>query len=303
MKQKHLAEGLNKICRPDYVDNDIALIDDVRQLPFGADDGLLGDMAIIVFVRSGYMHISINGEINKISHQHILVCRPGHHLSHPSYSDSFSGQAVVLTMRYGQSIINVAGNIWNYLLSIDTSPVIELPPLSQPILRQYYGLLYAEVHHHNDISRTEVISSILKAMLYSLISDLRNENSLKKLDIAKMACQYTGSTQSLSLFHRFIDILISEHCVERKIEYYATRLCVTPKYLSTVCKQVSNRTAHEWICDAVVNSIEQCLRYSEKSIKEIAMQFGFTTLSFFSKFVKEHLGQAPTVVRRSVNKV
>lgn len=297
MTTKSLSERLSSICPPDYADRDVALIDDVCRIPFG--DTALDDMVIIVFVRSGHMIIKNNGEENKVSHQHVMICRPGHHLSNPQYSEDFSGHAVILTMRYGQGIINVAGNIWNFLTSIDASPIIELPVLSRPLLRQYYSLLKQEVHHHPDnIFNTEVVTSILDAMLYSLISDLRNEIRLKKINMNAMDMGYSGSSQTLVLFHKFIDILISEHCTERKIDYYAKCLCVTPKYLSTVCKQVSNRTAHEWICDAVVHSIENLLRYSDKSIKEIAMHFGFTTLSFFSKFVKEHLGQSPSAIRK-----
>ena len=289
------------ICTPDYADADVALLDDVRSLPFGRDSGVLDDMVVLVFVRCGTMRIAIDGDINEVSPHHFMVCRPGHRLSQPYYSEDFSGHAVILTMRYGQGIINVAGNIWNFLLSIDSSPVIEIPESTRILLRQYHSLLLHEAHHHahNVFFNTEVMTSVLNAMLYSLISDLRHEIKLNNVDLNAMTLSYTGSPQTLALFHKFIDILISEHCTERKIDYYARRLFVTPKYLSTVCKQVSSRTAHEWICDAVVNSIEHYLRYSDKSIKEIAMQFGFTTLSFFSKFVKEHLGLPPTSFRKS----
>ncbi len=299
MKTKSLAEKLLPICTPDYTDHDIALLDDVRKMPFGNDNGVLEDMAVIVFVRTGVMQICIDGDNKEVSCQHVMVCRPGHYLSQPLYSEDFSGHAVILTMRHGQSILNVAGNIWEYLMSIDSSPVIELPQQSRPLLRHYYTLLEQEVHNHNDnIFTSEVVTSVLDAMLYSMISDLRNEKRFHHNDVHAIDKRYTGSSQSLILFHKFVDILISEHCTERKIEYYAKRLCVTPKYLSTICKQISTRTAHEWICDAVVNNIENHLRNSSKSIKEIANQFGFSTLSFFSKFVKEHLGQAPSAFRK-----
>ena len=165
MKIKSLAEKLLPICSPDYTDNDIALLDDVRKMPFGNDNGVLEDTAMIVFVRTGYMRICIDGDINEVSHQHVLVCRPGHHLSQPSYSDDFSGHAVILTMRHGQSILNVAGNIWSYLMSIDSSPVIELPVRSRPLLRQYYTLLVQEVHGHvNNIFTKIFVPNIIRPL-------------------------------------------------------------------------------------------------------------------------------------------
>ena len=40
------------------------------------------------------------------------------------------------------------------------------------------------------------------------------------------------------------------------------------------------------------------LRYSNKTIKEICTELDFPNLSFFGKFVKEHLGMSPTEYRQ-----
>ncbi len=84
---------------------------------------------------------------------------------------------------------------------------------------------------------------------------------------------------------------------ERSVKAYADRLCVTPKYLSTVCKTVSGKTALEWIHDFLADAITRNLKYTEGSIKEISDVLGFPNMSFFGKFVKTRFGMSPKEYR------
>ena len=52
----------------------------------------------------------------------------------------------------------------------------------------------------------------------------------------------------------------------------------------------------------MMRAIEQELRYTEKSIKEIAFQHNFPSLAFFGKFVKQQTGMSPTAYRQSLMK-
>ena len=84
------------------------------------------------------------------------------------------------------------------------------------------------------------------------------------------------------------------------VTWYAEELHVTPKYLSTTCKNVSGKTANIWINQFVVKDICQLLRYSEMSIKEISEHLNFPNLSFFGKYVKSHLGVSPKEYRQQI---
>lgn len=64
-------------------------------------------------------------------------------------------------------------------------------------------------------------------------------------------------------------------------------------------KQASGKTALAWIHEYTLDAISQALRFSDRSIKEIAVDFGFTNLSTFGKFVKDNLGDSPRAFRRA----
>ena len=81
------------------------------------------------------------------------------------------------------------------------------------------------------------------------------------------------------------------------MEWYADELCVSAKYLSTVCKKKSGKGANDWIREHVLEDIRYNLKHTDLSIKQICDKLGFPNPSFFGKYVKEHFGMPPAQFR------
>ena len=94
------------------------------------------------------------------------------------------------------------------------------------------------------------------------------------------------------LFKRFLDLIESVYPRPRSVAYYAERLHVTPKYFSSVCKQVGGQKAGNIIAQYVLRDIAYLMNH-----KEIACELGFSNLSFFGKYVKKHFGMSPKAYR------
>jgi AraC family transcriptional activator of pobA len=63
-------------------------------------------------------------------------------------------------------------------------------------------------------------------------------------------------------------------------------------------KNVSNRTAGEWIDNYVVLEAKALLSSSTLSIQEISDRLNFANQSFFGKYFKQHVGISPTEYRK-----
>ena len=98
-------------------------------------------------------------------------------------------------------------------------------------------------------------------------------------------------------FERFMELLTQYHKQERSMGFYAERLHITPKYLSSVIKEVSGKSAAEWIDQYVILEAKALLRYSGLSIQEIAYELNFSTQSFFGKYFKHHTGISPSAYK------
>lgn len=100
-----------------------------------------------------------------------------------------------------------------------------------------------------------------------------------------------------NLFNQFIS-LVNAHCDEaRAIAYYADRLCLSPRYFSSLIQEQSGHTAKHWIDKAVVTRAKILLRHSPKTISQISAELHFPNDSFFCKFFRRLTGMSPTAYR------
>ena len=73
------------------------------------------------------------------------------------------------------------------------------------------------------------------------------------------------------LLRNFIELLYNgEYIRNRDLDFYASRLCITPHYLSEICKKVSGKPATYWIDRFTLQEITRLLRQKELYLTTIA---------------------------------
>ena len=101
------------------------------------------------------------------------------------------------------------------------------------------------------------------------------------------------------IFKQFMEALTADNGKHRTLTYYAGLFCYSPKYLSRIIKQTSGKNALTLIHENAIEHIITELKHSNKSIKEISVDFEFPNVSFFAQYLKKHLGMTPTEYRNS----
>lgn len=96
---------------------------------------------------------------------------------------------------------------------------------------------------------------------------------------------------------RFIDLLVKHPKTSRRVDFYAEQVCLTPKYLTTLVREATGKSAKDWIADFIISNAQFLLRHSDMSIQQIAFELNFPNQSSFGKFFKEHTGYAPSEYR------
>ena len=81
------------------------------------------------------------------------------------------------------------------------------------------------------------------------------------------------------------------------MEFYADRLCITPRYLSAICKELTGMTATESINNHVMVNARILLASTDMSVLQISEELNFPNPSFFSQFFKRHEGVVPKTYR------
>lgn len=99
------------------------------------------------------------------------------------------------------------------------------------------------------------------------------------------------------LFTDFIQLVSQYAPSQHNLDFYAKRLCLSPRYMSTLVKQVSGKAAKQWIDDAIITRIKVALRHSDKTVSEIADEMCFPNSSFFCKYFKRLTGMTTQAYR------
>ena len=275
---------------PNYADDDLIIIDNIKLL--GVPDALYTNMNLIVLCLKGKAQMFVNGESFEISQNDIFICPPEMSLESVLISPDFEYQALCVSNRLLQLSLNDNINIWNQLVYIQKIRVIKVEDNDDGIREKSSLLLKAWVEReiNDDFEkkyRLEIIKSLIHTMLLGLCFCLH-----RQMEYA------ADSKQNLSLFNRFLELLQTTEAKHQPVEYYASKLCISAKYLTIISKKNSGKTANEWIQEYKLSAITKYLRTTDWSIKEISNLLGFPNTSFFGKYVKDHLGCSPLEYRR-----
>ncbi len=106
------------------------------------------------------------------------------------------------------------------------------------------------------------------------------------------------STHARIILEDFLKLVQEHHTRERELSFYADSLYLTPKYLSKLIKNVSGRSAHEWIDSFVILEAKNLLKYSDLPIKQIVDELHFPNQTTFYRFFKAKTGLTPSEYRR-----
>ena len=102
------------------------------------------------------------------------------------------------------------------------------------------------------------------------------------------------------VFIRLIQLIEKYYMQERGVEFYADKLCLSPKYLSAVSKSICGYTVQELVFKAIIRKCISLLKNTQKNIQEISNEFGFPNASYFGTFFKKQVGMSPQQYRKSL---
>lgn len=100
------------------------------------------------------------------------------------------------------------------------------------------------------------------------------------------------------VFMRLVQLVESNYMRERSVDFYADKLCLSPKYLSALAKSVCGYTVQEIVFKAIVRKSISLLCNTQKSIQEISDELNFPNASYFGTFFRKQVGMAPLQYRK-----
>lgn len=254
------------------------------------------DAYLFIICDAGSLQIMQNSCLHNIIQGTAFFCLPGNIISWICDTNSCITYLVI-----SQEFIKnnfYFGKLAMIFQKIKSAPQIYLSEIEQTDMQQMVKCAKSCIHNANlSIWSEKAAISSVKMLLYSLLQQTKFFPNNKNKEKDKR-----NSFRNEDIYSRFMQYVFI-HCREkRKVEFYASKLFVTSKYLSTVIKNVTGRTASDWIEDVIIEEIQYELKHSNESISEIAFRLNFPNISFFGKFFKRKTGVSPLKYRKSISK-
>ena len=241
--------------------------------------------ALIGFLcTGGSIRMRINLDTYEITPGMMIVNTPNNIIQVDEMNE-FAAIVIVVSENFIKGInINLANTIPLHMV-VQKRSYCMLPPQDINIFTQLSNVLENLVLQPESRYRLDAIRGIISALTYQLCDVFTRDMNATKVDKFK--------TRQRAMYEQFMILLNQHHCQEHSVGFYAEHICVSPKYLSSVIKQISGRTAAEWIDEYIVLEAKNLLRYSSMNIQEIAYHLNFSTQSFFGKYFKHQTGMTP----------
>jgi len=209
----------------------------------------------------------------------LTIILPGQILQHKYMSEDFSGLYIVMSQRFINNL-NIQPNS-TLFHSISDNPTVALSDKGLRSVTFFYVMLKEAIQNIDNPYRMETVRHLTKAFFYG------SGYSFHKIPEDKNKSKYE------ILVNKFLDLVKEHYRQERGIGFYAGKLCLTPKYLSTVIKENSNQSANDWIDRYVILEAQALLKSTNMTIQQISDELNFPSQSFFGKYFKRLTSMSP----------
>ena len=102
-----------------------------------------------------------------------------------------------------------------------------------------------------------------------------------------------ASGHRIDIFVKLITLISEHYQKERSVSFYADRLCLSPKYLSSMVKGICGYTVQDLVFKAIIRRAIFLMTSTSKTIQEISDELSFPNASAFGTFFKKHTGLSP----------
>jgi AraC-like DNA-binding protein len=110
----------------------------------------------------------------------------------------------------------------------------------------------------------------------------------------------TFGKKQLDIVREYNYLVESNFKTKHQVADYAEMLNKSPKTLSNLFKKYNEKSPLQIIQNRIILEARRLLRYSDKSIKEIAYVIGYEDIQSFSRFFKKMEGVSPSEFKKTV---
>ena len=242
-----------------------------------------------IVITAGQLSCLVDFRMWSLKAPAVALFLPGQVLESIDLDEDFSGFGMVMNPEFTDSL-NLPVSLHERLF-IKSTQFYSVSEEVLDALSSVYRQVSSLMNQPDNPYREEIIRHLFSAHYYGLgyyMHGIRSQSAA--LTVQQEKCE------------RFMSLVAENFKTHRDISFYADKLCVTGKYLSTMLKQETGMTALDWIEKHIVLYAKSCLSSTSMTIQEISDDLDFPSQSVFGKYFKRVEGMSPKAYRQSLSK-
>lgn len=266
------------------VGDDIMLFDEYTVTPLMLKP-LRTRYMVAVNVTEGTGRAMVNSVEYEFEAPCLLIFVPGQTFKLVGKPDSpVKSRVMVLSDNFMNRFYGMSYSMNEIFSTLLINPVIDLDGNGSAYVDSFVKSCVLTISDVGNPRRYDIIRHLTIALFYGALIGICSRNAENGNRMSVVCAGFTS--------------LVKTHYAEHhKLDFYASELCITPRYLSICVKSVTGRTPSHWIDFHILSEARRLLKETDATIDRISEDLGFVSQSVFGKFFKRLTGQSPSEYR------
>jgi len=243
---------------------------------------------LLVLCNGGNGYGAINLHPIHLQKDTLLIALPSQIAESNKVDENFKGTFLVMSEHF-LSRINI-GDVYLFHKQVENNPIYQLDERTAVTFRALIDLTHNLMLSGDSGSSTEEIFSLISRLFYILIGQIINPSS---------DSQETGQRHG-EVMMQFLQLLRRHYREHRDVGFYADKMNISAKYMTTLVKKASGKSAIQWIEDYVILEAKAQLSSTVNTVQQIAFDLNFPSQSLFGRYFKRAVGMSPSDYRASL---
>ncbi len=235
----------------------------------------------------GNGYVTINNHRYQLSPRTMCIAFPGTIIQEFKRGEGFKSYTLRIDTNFLRDL-NFASAPTIHMMMRE-NPCIVLSQEQLDAIKEVCLLMHERDKRTSHPFHDQINAHLLTLLCYELAGIYAND-----IPVRREPC----SRQDL-IFRKFLSLLATDITISREVQYYAEKLCISPKYLTIVTRQMSDRSATTWITHSVILNAKALLSTTQLTVQQISNRLNFPNPSFFGQYFLRHTGMTPKEFRRS----
>jgi AraC-like DNA-binding protein len=246
------------------------------------------DAFVFLVCLKGNASLTINLTEWNVRKNTYLISLPENIIGVNSISNDFEGYVILFSMEYLRKISIDLNDVLPYYIHVRNHPCFNVAAINVNKITKFFDLIYSSLNEEYSNRREGIIKGLVISIIFKIAEDIE-ELALKAVTVKTKSKEY--------YFMKFMDLLLLNFREHHNVGFYSDKLALTPKYLSSLIKEISGASASQWINDYIIVEAKTLLKSSDMNVKQISDYLFFSTPSFFNKYFKQHTKLTPKQYR------